>query len=120
MQDIVGDGVNGPASVVASCVKDSKTGDIIIKLVNLTAGTVSSQISLAGIGQLRTVVKQTVLTGDLRAENTLQSPATVVPASAEFKAGETFTSKLPAHSLTILRMKAEGTGLSMGTSPPTK
>jgi alpha-L-arabinofuranosidase len=119
-QDIVDDGVDGSASVVASCVKDSKTGDIIIKLVNLMAETVSSQVSLVGIGQLRTVVKQTVLTGDLGAENTLQSPTTVVPASAEFKAVENFTSKLPAHSLTILRMKTEGAGLIPGTSPATK
>jgi len=94
-----------PTSLAASCVKDTATGDLILKLVNVAAEPLRSQINLAGVRQLNSNAVRTVVSGDPRAENNFRSPTTVLPTSAGFTVGNTFVSDLPAHSLTVIRMK---------------
>ena len=104
-QDIVDEGVSGPPSVVASCVKDSKSGDVILKLVNVTGAAVQSQINLAGIGQVNPMAKQIVLSGNPKAEDTFRNPTNVIPASDEVQVGKSFTTDLAPDSLTVIRLK---------------
>jgi alpha-L-arabinofuranosidase len=105
IHNVVDAGAAGPAGLAASCVKDTTTGDVILKLVNVTDRTTQGQIDLRGVGRVSPVATRTVLTGDIRAENTLQHPAIVTPTSAEFKVGPSFATEIPAHSLTVIRIK---------------
>jgi len=95
----------GTAGIMASCVKDTKTGDVIVKLVNVTAETAPSQIQLSGIGQLQPTARRTILTGDPRAKDTFQNPTNVIPVTDKVNVGKSFTTDLPAHSLTVMRIK---------------
>jgi alpha-L-arabinofuranosidase len=104
LHDVVDNAGSGSAKVMASCVKDSKTGDTILKLVNVTAETVKSQVNLDGIGAIKPVAARTILAGDPKAEDTLSNPSAVLPKTDEIQVGSSFTTSLPPHSLTVIRI----------------
>jgi len=92
--------------VAASCVRDSRSGDIILKLVNPSAAAVSSKVNLSDLGEVGREATRTVLTGACDARNTLSAPRTVAPETSPLSAGASFTCDLPACSLTVIRLKA--------------
>lgn len=89
----------------ASCVKETRTGDVILKLVNVTGEKMQSEINLAGVGRLEPVAKKIVLAGDPKVEDTFANPRAVLPVAMECPVGKFFTNELPAWSLTVIRMK---------------
>lgn len=93
--------------LAASCVKETQTGDVILKLVNVTANPLRSQIKLPGLAQLQPTAMRTVLAGDLKAENNFRNPTTVLPTTGELPVSQSFACELPAHSLTVIRMKTK-------------
>ncbi|HUC85412.1 MAG TPA: hypothetical protein VL970_09490, partial [Candidatus Acidoferrales bacterium] len=105
IHDLVDNAGAGTKELVASCVKDTKTGEVILKLVNVTAEPVQSEVNLMGIGQVNPAATRTVLAGSPQAEDNDANPAKVVPVSADFQAGKSSTSELPAYSLTVVRFK---------------
>ena len=84
--------------VPVSAVKDRKTGDLILKLVNILPTATRTQVRLNGIevGNARAV--KTVLSGALEGTD-------LKPRTSDCEVGREFTCELPAYSLTVIRIK---------------
>ena len=87
--------------IAVSAVTDSRTGDLIVKLVNLLPVEVRSSIALRGFGALRPTAARTVLTG--RPDDRRAHPAT----STLETDGTEFPCLLPAYSFTVLRLSPQ-------------
>lgn len=85
--------------IASSIVQDSKTGDIIVKLVNLLPVIVDADIHLLGIDTIQSSAVRTVLSGSLE--------ETPVPISDTIKVGRNFQQHLPAYSFTVIRIKTK-------------
>jgi len=97
---------NAPETpLVASCVRDSQTGDLILKLVNVNPVPLAAQVNLAGLARLDPSAMLTVLAGGGRDANTEANPWNSVPTTKPFTAAKTFSYEAPACSLTVIRMK---------------
>ena len=94
----------------ASCVKDSKTGDIILKIVNIAGETVPAKINLGQLGSVNTTANVSVLSGDPNVENSFGGAQNLAPHSSNITAGKTFTYQAPANSLTVIRIPSKATG----------
>jgi alpha-L-arabinofuranosidase len=98
-------------ALAVSCVRDEESGDLIIKIVNVTNAPIQSVIELAGPQAVNPNAKLTVLTGDPskvnpgdpRARDSIASTA-IIPRTVDFKVGRSFPCELPASSLTVLRL----------------
>ncbi|MBP1639541.1 MAG: alpha-L-arabinofuranosidase domain protein [Bacteroidetes bacterium] len=90
-----------------SCVKDSKTGDIILKMVNFGNTPKSMKINLSRFGSIVSQAEQIVLTSNADAENTLDNPQRVVPVTSTVKIHKSFEYVAPAMSLTVIRVKTK-------------
>jgi alpha-L-arabinofuranosidase len=97
----------GDSALAASCVMDSKSGDIILKLVN--AGTLPKtvKIDLTGFRKIIPEAEQTVLSGEADAENTFENPGNVVPVSGTCRVSKRFDYSVPAISMTVIRIKSD-------------
>lgn len=93
----------------ASCVKDSKTGDIILKIVNMAAEALPAKINLGGLGSVNTTANVTVLSGDPMAENSCGSAQNIEPRASNITVSKTFTYQAPANSLTVIRIPSKST-----------
>ncbi|HEX2396123.1 MAG TPA: alpha-L-arabinofuranosidase C-terminal domain-containing protein [Bacteroidales bacterium] len=93
--------------IAVSCVQNSLTGDIIIKLVNAGNDEKTIGVNLSKFKQLPTEAEQTVLTGDPDAENTFENPGKVVPVVSLVKISKSFNYKVLAMSLTVIRIKSK-------------
>jgi alpha-L-arabinofuranosidase len=102
---------NKDSALAASCVQDSKTGDIILKLVNYSKEPKSMNINLAAFKKFIPDAEQTILTGNADIENSFGKPDAITPASAIYKVSKHFNYAAPAMSLTVIRIK-QGTALS--------
>lgn len=85
--------------VAVSVVRDSKTNDLIVKLVNMLPVPVNTQVKLNGGTILPTAVK-TVLTGDLADRN-------AKPENGTITVSNDFPCNLPAYSFTVIRLKTK-------------
>jgi len=94
-------------TLAASCVKDSKSGDVILKLVNFSNTPKTMKIKLSGFGNLNTDAEQTILTGDGNAENTFENPQTITPIVTSIKVKNSFEYASPGMSLTVIRIKTK-------------
>ena len=97
-----------PAStnLAVSCVRDSKAGAVILKLVNLGDSAQSLQVRLSGGKKLAPTAMKTLLAADPVAVNALGKPAVVLPQTARIPTGESFACEVPAHSLTVIRLES--------------
>ena len=92
-------------ALAGSCVQDSKTGDIILKLVNAGNEVKPMKINLSGFKNIIADAEQTVLTGDAGAEDNINNPQAVVPVKSNVNVSENFDYQAPAMSLTVIRIK---------------
>lgn len=84
--------------VAVSVVRDSKTNDLIVKLVNLLPVAVNTQVKLEGTGPIQPSASRTVLTGtpgDKKAR----------PVTSNIAVSNDFSCSLPAYSFTLIRIK---------------
>jgi alpha-L-arabinofuranosidase len=93
--------------LAASCVQDSKTGDIILKLVNYNETAKLMKINLDKFGKIMAEAEQTVLTGSPDDENTFANTKNIVPVSSVVKVSKSFNYSAPAMSLTVIRIKTK-------------
>ncbi len=92
-----GSGLNEPGEkFAASGVRDSQTGDLIIKLVNAGAAALQAQVKLSGITHLPSEATRITLSGGANA---------VIPVSQTMAVGNTFKCDLPESSFTLIRIK---------------
>ena len=97
---------NGQQNLYASAERDTKTGEVILKLVNSAATQSEVRINLAGVKRIEKAGKAVVLaSADLKAENSLDVPRKVVPTEQPLgvKTPE-FSYTLAPQSLTVLRL----------------
>jgi alpha-L-arabinofuranosidase len=91
----------------ASCVKDSKTGDIIVKIVNTGSTAVPAKINLGSVGRINTAAIVTVLTGDPQTENSCNGTQNITPQTSGYTVNKTFTYQAPPASLSVIRIKSK-------------
>lgn len=82
--------------IAKSIIRDSKTGDVIVKLVNMLPVEVNTKLDLTGISITDPIASRTLLTG-------APDDKSAKPVSDSFNAGD--NCKLPAYSFTVLRFK---------------
>lgn len=105
-----GGGRGGPTgpfdAVYAMASRDTPSGDIIVKLVNVQATPQPVRIDLRGVSRVARQAAGEVLSAELGAMNSVGEPKKVAPTPiAVTNAGTQFTHELPAHSVTVLRLK---------------
>ena len=93
-------------SLFASATHDSKTGDIILKVVNGANSPMSTDIHLRGAKNFYGLAKAIVLTSKSPLdENSLEEPAKVSPKTDTFSfQGDDLHRTFPANSVTVLRL----------------
>ena len=96
-----------PAPLYAVASRALKSGDIILKVVNTSPTAQQLQVDLQGAqGVARNAVAQ-VLTGGPADVNSLDAPEKVAPKTTMLTGvGRTFVHEFPAHSVTVLRVRA--------------
>jgi alpha-L-arabinofuranosidase len=99
-------------------VRDSDSGDIIVKIVNGADVPAALAIELAGRSGGEFKATKTVLTGaDADAYNEDGQPPAVKPVASEVTITSTFDYQAPAYSLTVFRF-SEAHGTSAGHHRP--
>ncbi len=83
--------------IAVSAVRDSKSDDLIIKIVNMLPVTINTQINLSAIGATSTQGICTVLTG-------LPDDTNARPVSRKIAVSTDLRQLLPAYSFTVLRL----------------
>jgi alpha-L-arabinofuranosidase len=94
-------------TLAASCVQDSKTGDIILKLVNAGNQSKTMKINLRRFMKINPAAERIVLTGPADAENTFENPHNVVPEQSAIKVKKNFDYQTPAMSVTVIRIRTK-------------
>jgi alpha-L-arabinofuranosidase len=90
-----------PAALAASAVGDSKSGDLIIKVVNGANTAAPLRITLAGVKRLPATASKTVLAG----VNPMETDEHAVrPQTSTMSIAPTFDYEAPANSLTVIRI----------------
>jgi alpha-L-arabinofuranosidase len=102
----VTDDESASAKFIASSVRDSKTGDLILKLVNVLPTEARARIKLHGIpSTLHPNAALTVLGGDPKDANRFDDPLRIAPKTSEIPVGPSFSHTAPPHSLSVIRLK---------------
>lgn len=95
-------------ALAASCVRDSRTGDIILKIVNAGADNAQAKVNLSGFKWPHPKAVCTTLTGDPKSRNTIDHPDLTIPQTSSFTASGSFMYPAVANSLTVIRIKTIG------------
>ncbi|MBC7903158.1 MAG: alpha-L-arabinofuranosidase, partial [Gemmatimonadaceae bacterium] len=85
--------------IAVSVVRDTKSGDLIIKMINLLPVAVNTTINLAGVNILNKEAMKLLLTGK-------PTDKKIFTVGSQINVSENFVSLLPAYSFTILRIKS--------------
>ncbi len=96
---------NEANTLTGSCVQEMTSGDIIVKLVSRDDLSLHTQIDLSSLGNIETTATCTVLSGDPLADNMFGRPAQILPMTTEITVAQVFSYEIPAHSLSIIRIK---------------
>lgn len=94
------------STVGASCVRDSRSGDVILKLVN--AGTKESvlKVNLSSFQGLASIGRKTLLAGATEGESPFDN-APSAPAESTVKVRREFEYTAPPGSFTMIRIKTK-------------
>lgn len=82
-----------------SVVRDSNTGDLILKLVNMLPVSVNTKIALSDLNDRNAEAIKTILTGNPKEKQ-------VRPVISNITVGEDFLYEMPAYSFTVIRIKS--------------
>jgi alpha-L-arabinofuranosidase len=93
-------------SLIMSAVKDDKSGDVILKIVNASTKAIKSEIDLKDANVFTGIGKAIVLTSvSPLDENTLENPKKVYPITENVKLnGADCKRTFPGNSLTVIRL----------------
>ena len=101
--------VQSPAvkSLYASASLAQASGEVILKVVNVSKGEITGAVALNGASSVKGPAKAIVLTsGSPLDENTLEQPTKVGPVTRSVDiSGPNFQHVFPGNSLTVLRVK---------------
>ena len=88
--------------LAASCVRDSQSGDVILRIVSRADSAIRAEIS--GLSETAREASCTVLCGDPLAENQFGAEPAVAPRTSTLEVGPRFDYEVPANSLSVLRI----------------
>ncbi len=95
-----------PATLAFSAVRESRTGDIILKIVNGGSSAHSLRFRLGGLDAAMLNASQTVLTDeDPSAFNSFENPRRIIPQTSSLNLQPEFEYTTTPFSLTILRIQ---------------
>ncbi len=97
----------GVPDLAASTVRDTATGDVIIKLVSKASEPIRATLNSSALGALDSTATRTVLSGAPMAENKFGRPPQVLPVTDTIRLASPLQIDLPPHSLTVLRIPPE-------------
>ena len=86
--------------VAMSVVRNEKTNDIILKIVNLLPATVESNVDLSGLIDMEQEAQLIALKGQPTDRN-------VIPEENEFSVSKELKYTIPAYSFSVIRIKSE-------------
>ncbi|MBI5386458.1 MAG: carbohydrate binding domain-containing protein [Verrucomicrobia bacterium] len=93
-------------SLYASASRDDKTGETILKVVNVAAAAQETEIKLNGVAKLASAQALVLTSESSTDENTLDNPTKVSPKSQKLATPTpSFQHSFPGNSLTVLRFK---------------
>jgi alpha-L-arabinofuranosidase len=97
-----------PAPLYATASRDEARGEVILKVVNVSAAAQRLQIDLQGAGSVDSQATSEVLKGFPNDVNTIDNPLKVAPESVPIEgASASFTHEFPAHSVSVIRLKVK-------------
>ena len=95
-----------PPPMYATASRDDATGDVILKVVNVADTPRSTRINLKGVTHVEPMARIEVLTGEPGDVNTVDSPTNVATKTLIIdNAAPSFVYEVPAHSVSVLRLK---------------
>jgi alpha-N-arabinofuranosidase len=106
----LGDEILSTASVETSiqgcATRDSRTGEIFLKLVNPQATEETLKIDFKGIASVASKAGAIILAGNLEDSNSMAQPGKVVPITRTVRGVRPgFTYTMPPHSIVVLKLK---------------
>jgi alpha-L-arabinofuranosidase len=93
------------STLAASCVKDSKTGDVILKIVNAGSSPTVATADLSVFGAFKEQASLQVLSGQPEAKNTINDPLHTIPVDTTVAVRKHFSYQVPPYSLSVIRIK---------------
>jgi len=107
-QDIIAPAQSKADSTLAfSCVQDSKTKDVIIKLVNCSKKEHKLKVDLSQFKNLSSKATLALLTGSAENKNSFEEPNKIMPKTTDFKVSPKFGYSTQPMSLTVIRIKSK-------------
>jgi alpha-L-arabinofuranosidase len=99
------DGIVREYQVAAIATREDSTGDVILKVVNMTGAVLPYDISVKGVGELAPTATMLLLSGELADVNSIDEPERVTPRkSVVTPSPNRLRVEFPAHSVTVIRM----------------
>jgi alpha-N-arabinofuranosidase len=93
--------------VQGSATRDSKTGEIFVKLVNPQATDEHLSIEIKSVGSLASKGSAITLTGKPEDSNSISRPRNAVPVTTTVRGVKSsFAYKMPPYSVVVLKLKA--------------
>lgn len=93
-------------TLAAAAVRDSKSGELILKIVNGASAPAALKVELAGLAAAELRAAKTLLTGPAAdAFNEDGQPPSVKPVASEVTVKPAFEYEAPANSLTVFRFR---------------
>jgi len=90
-----------------SCVRDSQSHDVILKLVNASTNAVTARIDLASVGKINPAATRIVLQGAPNGNNSFEHPYEIAPKTNGFTASQSFSVEVESTSFSLIRMKTK-------------
>jgi alpha-L-arabinofuranosidase len=89
--------------IAMSVVKDSKTGDVMVKLVNVLPVAINAKVQLDGVNIFPQTAQKTLLTGNLNEKH-------MQPTAGTVQVDKAFDCQLPAYSFIVIRIRGKKVG----------
>jgi alpha-N-arabinofuranosidase len=97
----------GASTLFVSATRDYDSGETILKVVNAANSLVEANLDFAGAQNVASKATVLTLSGSLSDENSFAEPKKIFPVASKLDVpGPQFEFIFPAHSLTVLRLKA--------------
>jgi alpha-L-arabinofuranosidase len=94
-------------TLYASATRDTKSGDVILKVVNTSAGPTETTLDLKGLTGTAEARATVLTSADPSDENSLQEPSKVAPKTESFAiVGASFARTFPGNSFSVIRVPA--------------
>jgi len=99
--------MSAETAVQGCATRDSRTGDIIVKLVNPQVTIEALKLKIKGVAALGATAEVITLSGSPEDTNTINRPRRVVPITRKLRdVNAQFTYTLPANSIVVLKFHA--------------